>query len=236
MANPTIVIDGEEEEQEINKTNVAILAISVLLGIGGVVFGFIQMSEKNQLSKRVDTNEQVINNHVAEVEALKKQLEDNGIKPNITTTTKTETVSTTGSNNNNSNNNSSSDKKEDEKKEDKKDDKKETAGEGYSGYYFNYSEWGVKFEFPSGVTNLNYIPTENSITITSLTTASKTYDSDTCSTGFGQVILGGSGTKVYQNGSKTYNYVAPSNTKCSGADYQKAVELAKKLLTAATKL
>lgn len=218
----TTIIDGEEEVVG-GKTGLIINCVCIVIALIGVAFGFIQMGAKKSQDTRISNLEQSVNTHVAEVEALKAQLEENGIKPNINTTTKTETATKDDS-------------------EDKKDtsssssSKKETAGDGYSGYFLEVSGWNVKFEFPSGVKNLNYIPSDTSISITSLTTDTKTYDSDTCATGFGQVIIGGSaGTKIYSDSKGTYYYVAPSsNNSCSGTDYENAVALTKKLFEGIT--
>ena len=223
------IIDGEDETPNTSKLPIVIATIGVIAGIGGVAFGFIQKSGKDSLSTRVSNLEQSVNTHVAEVEALKNQLIENGIKPSIVTTTETKTVS-------NDTETSKSDKTEktdktDEKKDDSKD-KKETAGEGYSNTPVDPgADWKVRFYLPKGIQNLNYIyPSENSISITGITTENKTYDSTTCASGFGQIILGGStGEKLYSDSNGAYYYIAPSGNKCSGTDYETAVSLTKKL-------
>lgn len=220
------IIDGEDESPKSSKLPVAIATISVIIGIGGLVFGFMQKSSKDALSTRVSNLEQSVNTHVAEVEALKAQLIENGIKPNITTTTETKTIS------DGTKTDDKKEEKKDDKKDDEKDDKKETAGEGYSDIAVDPgAEWDVRFYLPNGIKNLNYIyPSGTSISITGITTADKTYDSTTCASGFGQVIIGGSkGEKLYSDSKGTYYYVAPEGNKCSGTDYNTAVSLTKKL-------
>ncbi len=217
------IIDGEDEAPATtSKLPVIIAAVAIIVGAGGLIFGFVQKSEKDSLSNRISNLEQSVNTHVAEVEALKAQLIENGIKPNIVTTTETKTVKT--------------EEKTDEKKEENKDDKKETkkgtAGEGYSDIAVDPgADWGVRFYLPNGIKNLNYIyPSDNSISITGITTTDKTYDSTTCASGFGQVVIGGSkGEKLYSDSKGTYYYVAPEGNKCSGTDFNTAVSLAKKL-------
>lgn len=217
------IIDGEDESPKTSKTPIIIAAIGIVVGLAGIIFGLIQKSNKDSLSTRISNLEQSVNTHVAEVEALKAQLIENGIKPNIVTTTETKTVS----------DNTKTEEKTEEKDTDKKEDKKtETAGEGYSDIAVDPgADWGVRFYLPNGIKNLNYIyPSDNSISITGITTADKTYDSTTCASGFGQVIIGGSkGEKLYSDSKGTYYYVAPSDSKCSGADYNTAVSLTKKL-------
>lgn len=218
------IIDGEKETKE-NKTPVIIAAVAIIIAIGGVVFGLIQKSEKDSLNTRISNLEQSVNTHVAEVEALKNQLIENGIKPNITTTTETKTVSDNTAKKDDSEKENNSSKKND-------DTKKETAGEGYSDISVDPgSDWGVRFYLPNGIKNLNYVfPSGNSISVTGIVTTDKTYDSETCSSGFGQVILGGStGEKLYSDSKGTYYYVAPKDSKCSGTDYNTAVSLTKKL-------
>ncbi|MBQ9029533.1 hypothetical protein IJ114_02050 [Candidatus Saccharibacteria bacterium] len=230
----TVTIIDDEKEVVKSKTPIIIAAVAVAIGIGGLVFGFIQKSEKDSLNNRISNLEQSVNIHVAEVEALKDQLIENGIKPEIVTTTETKTATndkvadTTTS----SDSSKTETSKNDKNSTDKKTDSKESAGEGYSDIPLDPgSDWNVKFFFPNGIKNVNYIyPSGTSIAITGITTASKTYDSDTCATGFGQVILGGStGEKIFSDSKGTYYYVAPSNSKCSGTDYETAVSLAKKL-------
>lgn len=230
--NTVTIIDGEEETPK-SKTPIIITAIAIIIGIGGIVFGLVQKAGKDSLNTRISNLEQSVNIHVAEVEALKDQLIDNGIKPNIITTTETKTASNdkVNTNTNTSNNSTNTDKKDD-KKDEKKDDKKDTAGEGYSDIVVDPgSDWKVKFYLPSGIKNLNYMyPSGNSITVTGITTASKEYDSSTCASGFGQIIIGGStGEKLYSDSKGTYYYVAPSGNNCSGTDYETAVSLTKKL-------
>lgn len=220
------IIDGEEETKG-TKTPIIVAAVAVIAAVGGVVFGLVQKSGKDSLNTRISNLEQSVNIHVAEVEALKAQLIENGIKPNIVTTTETKTVS----NDTEKSNSEKSDKKNDEK-DDKKDTKKETAGEGYSDIAVDPgAEWSVRFYLPNGIKNLNYIyPSDNSISITGITTADKTYDSTTCASGFGQITIGGStGEKLYSDSKGTYYYVAPSGNKCSGTNYETAVSLTKKL-------
>jgi len=216
------IIDGEEEvKPSIIPKIVAVVA--VLAAIGGVAFGLIQKSNKDSLATRVSNLEQSVNTHVAEVEALKAQLIKNGIEPDITTTTETKTVS------------GDTTKTDSGKTDDKKDsskDKKDSAGEGYSDIAVDPgADWKVRFYLPNGIKNLNYIyPSDHSISITGITTADKTYDSTTCTSGFGQVIIGGStGEKLYSDSNGVYYYIAPSGNKCSGADYETAVSLTKKL-------
>ena len=221
------IIDGEEEVK-MSKTPIIIAIVAGIAAVAGVIFGLVQKSEKDSLNTRISNLEQSVNIHVAEVEALKEQLIENGIKPNIVTTTETKTAS------NDKVAASDAEKTTDNKTTEKKEDatKKETAGEGYSDIAVDPgSDWGVRFYLPNGIKNLNYVfPTGTSISVTGITTANKTYDSDTCSTGFGQVILGGStGEKLYSDSKGTYYYVAPKDSKCSGTDYETAVSLAKKL-------
>ncbi|MDO4889328.1 MAG: hypothetical protein Q4A25_01375 [Candidatus Saccharibacteria bacterium] len=217
------IIDGEDEAPETtSKLPVIIAAVAIIVGAGGLIFGFAQKSEKDSLSNRISNLEQSVNTHVAEVEALKAQLIENGIKPNIVTTTETKTVKTE----------EKTEEKKEENKDDKKETKKETAGEGYSDIAVDPgADWGVRFYLPNGIKNLNYIyPSDNSISITGITTADKTYDSTTCASGFGQVVIGGSkGEKLYSDSKGTYYYVAPEGNKCSGTDFNTAVSLAKKL-------
>ena len=221
------IIDGEEEVKN-SKAPKIIAGVAIVLGLAGLVFGFIQKSEKDSLNTRLSNLEQSVNIHVAEVEALKAQLIENGIKPNITTTTETKTVSSDDE----TKTDSKTDSKTDEKTDDKKTTEKESAGEGYSDISVDPgSDWNVRFYLPSGIKNLNYIyPSDNSISITGITTATKTYDSETCASGFGQLILGGStGEKLYSDSKGTYYYVAPTGNKCSGSDFNTAVSLTKKL-------
>ena len=216
------IIDGEDETPKTNKLPIIIAVVGVLLGIAGGIFGLVQKSNKDSLSTRISNLEQSVNTHVAEVEALKAQLIENGIKPNIVTTTETKTVKT----------DEKTEEKKEDQKEDKKENKKETAGEGYSDIAVDPgADWSVRFYLPNGIKNLNYVyPTGTSISITGITTADKTYDSSTCAAGFGQVIIGGSkGEKLYSDSKGTYYYLAPENSKCSGSDYNTAVSLAKKL-------
>lgn len=223
------IIDGEEEAPK-SKTPIIITAVAIIAAISGVVFGLIQKSEKDSLNTRISNLEQSVNIHVAEVEALKNQLIENNIKPNIVTTTETKTAS----NDKVATDTDNTAKKEDTKKDDKKNDstKKDTAGEGYSDIAVDPgSDWGVRFYLPNGIKNLNYVyPSGNSISVTGIVTATKTYDSETCASGFGQIILGGStGEKLYSDSKGTYYYVAPKDSKCSGTDYNTAVSLTKKL-------
>ncbi len=217
------IIDGEDEAPETtSKLPVIIAAVAIIVGAGGLIFGFAQKSEKDSLSNRISNLEQSVNTHVAEVEALKAQLIENGIKPNIVTTTETKTVKTE----------EKTEEKKEENKDDKKETKKETTGEGYSDIAVDPgADWGVRFYLPNDIKNLNYIyPSDNSISITGITTADKTYDSTTCASGFGQVVIGGSkGEKLYSDSKGTYYYVAPEGNKCSGTDFNTAVSLAKKL-------
>lgn len=224
------IIDGEEEVKT-SKAPIIVSAIAIIIGIGGIVFGLVQKAGKDSLNTRISNLEQSVNTHVAEVEALKDQLIDNGIKPIVVTTTETKTASNDKVDTSSSGS-SSADNKNEDKKDDTKDTKKDSAGEGYSDIVVDPgSDWKVKFYLPNGIKNLNYMyPSGNSITVTSITTASKTYDSDTCASGFGQVIIGGStGEKLYSDSKGTYYYVAPSGNKCSGTDYDTAVSLTKKL-------
>lgn len=224
------IIDGEEEVKK-SKTPIIISAIAIIIAIAGVVFGLIQKSQKDSLNTRISNLEQSVNIHVAEVEALKDQLLDNGIKPNIVTTTETKTASNDKVA---TNTDTKTTDKTTDKSDDKKDDstKKETAGEGYSDITVDPgSDWSVRFYLPNGIKNLNYVyPSGNSISVTGIVTANKTYDSETCASGFGQVILGGStDEKLYSDSKGTYYYVAPKDSKCSGTDYETAVSLTKKL-------
>ncbi len=221
------IIDGEEEVK-MSKTPIIIAIVAGIAAVAGVIFGLVQKSEKDSLNTRISNLEQSVNIHVAEVEALKEQLIENGIKPNIVTTTETKTAS------NDKVAASDAEKTTDNKTTEKKEDatKKETAGEGYSDIAVDPgSDWGVRFYLPNGIKNLTYVfPSGTYISVTGITSSNKTYDSDTCSTCFGQVILGGStGEKLYSDSKGTYYYVAPKDSKCSGTDYETAVSLAKKL-------
>ncbi len=220
------IIDGEEEVKK-SKAPIIITVVAIIAAIAGVAFGLVQKSQKDSLGTRISNLEQSVNIHVAEVEALKDQLLDNGIKPNIVTTTETKTASNdkVATTTDDKTSNTETTKKEETTK-------KDTAGEGYSDIAVDPgSDWGVRFYLPNGIKNLNYIfPSGTSISVTGITTSSKTYDSETCASGFGQVILGGStGEKLYSDSKGTYYYVAPKDSKCSGTDYDTAVSLTKKL-------